>query len=197
MIWPNEFSLYSCIVSMISRDTGKSLSEVLIFASTNPQHDTRLFIELQVQYRKIPCSNLGRTCCVQKLFLTFRTIFVHNMFSPCSAKRIASDKDLPVQPLFSLHKIPLSILVLCIKQLDINWWFTSNQNLYIDLVKNLPRIRVTTMQPFWLWTVRPNFSPSMGFGTVTRWTSSKYSCSWWLEMKIKNISIMWSNNLLQ
>ena len=31
-------------------DTGKSLSEVLIFASTNPQYDNRLFIELQVQY---------------------------------------------------------------------------------------------------------------------------------------------------
>ena len=28
--------------------------------------------------------------------LTFRTIFVHNMFSPCFAKRRASDKDLPV-----------------------------------------------------------------------------------------------------
>ena len=37
---------------------------------------------------------MGRTCCVQKLFLTFRTISVHNMFSPCSAKRRASDKDL-------------------------------------------------------------------------------------------------------
>ena len=33
---------------------------------------------------------------MQKLFLTFRTIFVHNMFSPCSAKRRASDRDLPV-----------------------------------------------------------------------------------------------------
>jgi hypothetical protein len=42
---------------------------------------------------KIPSSNLGRTYCVQKLFLTFRTIFVHNMFSPCSEKRI----DLPVK----------------------------------------------------------------------------------------------------
>ena len=74
----------------------KSLSEALIFASTNPQYDDRFFIELQVQYMKIPSSNLGRICCVQKLFLTFRTIFVHNMFSPCSAKRRASDKDLPV-----------------------------------------------------------------------------------------------------
>ena len=51
--------------------TGKSLSEALIFASTNPQYDNSLFIELQVQYMKIPSSNLGRTCCVQKLFLTF------------------------------------------------------------------------------------------------------------------------------
>jgi hypothetical protein len=66
---------------------GKSLSEALIFASTNPQYDDRLFIELQVQYMKIPSSILGRTCCVQKLFLTFRTIFVRNMFSPCSAKK--------------------------------------------------------------------------------------------------------------
>ena len=86
--------------------TGKSLSEALIFASTNPQYDNRLFIELQVQYMKIPSSNLGRTCCVQKLFLTFRTIFVHNMFSPCSAKRRASDKDLPVcRAIFSYQEI--------------------------------------------------------------------------------------------
>ena len=33
---------------------------------------------------------------VQKLFPTFRTIFMHNMFSPCSSKRRASDKDLPL-----------------------------------------------------------------------------------------------------
>ena len=46
------------------------MSEALIFASTNPQYDARLFIELQVQYMKISSSNLGRTCCVQKLFLT-------------------------------------------------------------------------------------------------------------------------------
>ena len=69
------------------------MSEALIFASTNPQYEDRLFIEFQVQYMKIPSSNLGRTCCVQKLFLT---IFVHNMFSPCFEKRRAFDKDLPV-----------------------------------------------------------------------------------------------------
>ena len=70
------YIFYSC--------TGKSLSEALIFASTNPQCDDRLFIELQVQYMKIPSSNLERTCCVQKFFLAFRTIFVHNMFWTCN-----------------------------------------------------------------------------------------------------------------
>ena len=34
-------------------DTGKSLSEALIFASTDPQYDKRLFIELRDQYMKI------------------------------------------------------------------------------------------------------------------------------------------------
>ena len=97
-------------------DTGKSLSEAFIFASTNSHYDDRLFIELQVQYMKIPSSNLGRTCCVQKLFLRFRTIFVHNMFWACNcqdwtgnsmnklwsycglvdAKIRFSDKDIPV-----------------------------------------------------------------------------------------------------
>jgi len=74
----------------------ESLSEAHILASTNPLYDDRLLFELQVQYMKFPSSNLGRTCCVQELFPTFRTIFVHNMFSPCSAKRRPSDKDLPV-----------------------------------------------------------------------------------------------------
>ena len=85
-----------CVLFLVGSHTGKSLSKALILASTDPQYDDRLFIELQVQYLKIPSSNLGRTCSVQKLFLIFRTIFVHHMFSPCSAKRRASDKDLPV-----------------------------------------------------------------------------------------------------
>ena len=78
--------------------TGKFLSEALIFASTNPQYDDKLFIE----YMKIPSSNLGRTCCVEKLFPTFRKFFIHKMFFPCSGKRRASDKDLPVSKPISL-----------------------------------------------------------------------------------------------
>ena len=90
---------------MMRKDTCKSLSEALIFASTNPKYDDRLFIELQVQYMKIPSSNLGRTCCVQKLFLTFRTFFVHNMFSPMFCKKRTSDKDLSVKVI--LHSFTL------------------------------------------------------------------------------------------
>ena len=36
--------------------TGKSFSEALILASTNPQYDKRLFIELRVQYMKTTSS---------------------------------------------------------------------------------------------------------------------------------------------
>ena len=97
-------STYVIVIKLIH--TGKSLSKALIFPLTNPQYDDRWFIELQVQYIKIPSSNMGRRCSVQKLFLTFRTIFVHNMFFPCSAKRRASDKDLPV--LFSCVTIATS-----------------------------------------------------------------------------------------
>mgnify|MGYP006863761315 CR=1 FL=1 len=46
---------------------------------------------------KFQAQTWARTYCVQKLFLTFRTIFVHNMFSPCSEKRKTSDKELPEQ----------------------------------------------------------------------------------------------------
>ena len=73
-----------------SFNKSKSLSEALIFVSTNPQYDDKL------NTWKFQAQNMGRTCCVQKLFLTFRTIYVHSMFSPCSKILRASDKDLPV-----------------------------------------------------------------------------------------------------
>ena len=57
--------------------TGKSFSTALILVSTNPQYDKRFFIELRVQYMKIPSSehveNMLRTQIVFFLFfLTFR-----------------------------------------------------------------------------------------------------------------------------
>ena len=75
-----------------------TLSEARIFASTNPKYDDILFIELQIQYVRMLSSehveNMLSTS-VQKLILTFRTIYVHSMFSPCS-----SGKYLPVKQVF-------------------------------------------------------------------------------------------------
>ena len=39
--------------------TGKSFSEVLVLASTNPQYDKKLSSELPDQYMKIPSSEHG------------------------------------------------------------------------------------------------------------------------------------------
>ena len=53
---------------------------------------------------KFQAQNMGRTCCVQKSILTFRTIYVHNMFSSCSEKIRASDKDLPAHHIYTILK---------------------------------------------------------------------------------------------
>ena len=56
-------------VKTIVWGTGKSLSEALIFPSINPQYDHRLFIELQVQYMKIPSSEHGENMlCTEIVF---------------------------------------------------------------------------------------------------------------------------------
>ena len=53
-----KISLLSCKSAVFSfiTATGKSMPEALIFASTNPQYDNSLFIELPVQYKRIPSS---------------------------------------------------------------------------------------------------------------------------------------------
>ena len=67
--WP--LTLFILHIS-INSVTGKSLSEALILASTNPQYDSKLFNDLQVQYKKIPkaehVKNVSRTCYLHKLF---------------------------------------------------------------------------------------------------------------------------------
>ena len=71
--------------------------KLLFFASTNPQYDNRLVIELQVQYMKIPSWNMGiKNMLCLEIVSDIQNYFLHNMFSPCSEKRRTSDKDLPV-----------------------------------------------------------------------------------------------------
>ena len=92
-------------------------------------HNMTKYCSLIYQFNtwKLQAQNMGRTCCAQKLFfvfvLTFKTICVHNLFSPCSDLVVfmywtgksmnnflsycglvdprisASDKDLPVRVL--------------------------------------------------------------------------------------------------
>ena len=95
------------------RCTGKSFSEALILATTNPQYDKILIYQFLHENYKV------RTCCVHKLFWMpkQKTIYVHNMFWACSfhartgksmnnllsycglvvARISASEKDLPVK----------------------------------------------------------------------------------------------------
>ena len=71
---------------------GKSLSEALIFASTNPQYDDRLLIELQVQYMKIASSD-------HVVYMNCSCNSMSNLSSYprlVNAKIRTSDKDLPV-----------------------------------------------------------------------------------------------------
>ena len=89
-------------VNFWQKTTGKSLSEALILASTNPQYDERLIIELPVEYMKIPSSeHIVYINCSQCQNKNRKTISVHNMFWPWNFhvldKRIsASEKDFPV-----------------------------------------------------------------------------------------------------
>ena len=76
--------------------TGKSLSEALIFPSTNQQYDNRLFIELQVQYMKIPSSELGENMLCTQIVFCFD---IQNNFCTQHVLLIlrASEKDIPVR----------------------------------------------------------------------------------------------------
>ena len=85
--------------------TGKSLSEALIFASNNPQYDDRLFIELEAQYMKNPSSENG-----ENMWCTEIVFDIPNMFFPCSAKRRASDKDLPAPSYVTVFFVALSLV---------------------------------------------------------------------------------------
>ena len=52
----SELCILLCPNGQKTNFTGKSFSEALILASTNPQYDKRLFIDLPVQYMKTTSS---------------------------------------------------------------------------------------------------------------------------------------------
>ena len=56
---PRPFQITSVAPTYYCKQVRQIFSEGLIFASTNPQYDDRLFIEFQVHYMKIPSSEHG------------------------------------------------------------------------------------------------------------------------------------------
>ena len=48
--------------------TGKSLSDALILASTNPQYDNDCSLNYEFSTWKLQAQNMSRTCCLHKLF---------------------------------------------------------------------------------------------------------------------------------
>ena len=80
--------------------TGKSMSEALIFASTNPQYDDRLFIDLQVQYMKTTSSELGENMFYHVLPMYWTGKSMNNLLSYrglVDVRISASEIDLPVK----------------------------------------------------------------------------------------------------
>jgi hypothetical protein len=74
-----DVSNYIPVLPKKDSSTGKSFTEALILASTNPQYDKRLFIDLPAQYMKTTSSE--HVVYINCAFvLTFKTIYGHNMF---------------------------------------------------------------------------------------------------------------------
>ena len=59
-------------MQLLDSSTGKSFSEALILASTNPEYDKRLFIDLPFQYMKTTSSEHGENMLCAKIVLNVK-----------------------------------------------------------------------------------------------------------------------------
>jgi hypothetical protein len=75
------------VTKYIKYSTGKSLTEALIFASTNPQYDDRLFIELQGQCMKIPSSEHGENMLCREIVFDIQNNFCTQHVLPKFCKK--------------------------------------------------------------------------------------------------------------
>ena len=121
MSWEERFSsglvIFPCNWRTKYVDTGKSLSEALILATSNPQYDKRLFIDLPVKYMKstssehvvyINCSEFQNKNKKQFVYTTSSELVVFmywpgesmnnllSYFGLVDARISTSEKDLPV-----------------------------------------------------------------------------------------------------
>ena len=60
-----------------------AFNDKVVKEDPNPSFEHRIVqIQVNLCQKLFFLQNMGRTCCVQKLFWTSETISVHNMFSP-------------------------------------------------------------------------------------------------------------------
>ena len=100
--------------------TGKSLSEALIFALTNPKYDKRFFIEFRVQYMKITssehlvhincseCQNKKQfmyTACSELVIIYWTRNSMNNLLWYCGLVDASAEKNLPVLKLNSTYLV--------------------------------------------------------------------------------------------
>ena len=79
----SDYSVWHIHYAVNNFHKGKSLSEALIFASTNPQYDDRLFIELRVQYMKIASSEHGQNILCTQIVFGFGFDIQNNLCTQC------------------------------------------------------------------------------------------------------------------
>ena len=121
--------LVTALKHVFAFSTGKSFSEALILALVNPQYDARLFMELQVQYKKNTWSEhvvykncflflfwhsnqfLYTTCSELVFFLYWSCNSMNNLSSNLSSycgltdsRMRASETDLPVHTYIFLYQ---------------------------------------------------------------------------------------------
>ena len=83
------FVIFICVVhtSQIERIQVNLCQKLLFLHQLTHNMTTDFSLNYKFNTWKFLAQNMGRTCCVQKLFLKFRTISVHSMFYPKFCKK--------------------------------------------------------------------------------------------------------------
>ena len=130
--------------------TGKSLSEALIFPSTNPQY------ELQVQYMKIPSSEHGQNMLCAKIVFYLQNNFCTQLVLPMFSKKKSFWQrfTLRLELMIYVKKSCLHIYISSIKithmflnsQYDMKWSMDWEQSTFIIW----PKLKTLRLSLTWI-----------------------------------------------
>ena len=128
--------------------TGKSLSEALIFASTNPQYDDRLFIELQVQYMKIPSSEHGENMLCTEIVFDIQNNFCTQHVLSMFCKKKSFWQRFTCTNISSCMLYSYSMLMKFVKYLvvsDRSIWIILLRFVFTKSLVDIPRIALSSL----------------------------------------------------